>query len=156
MEDTKTCRFCGQNKLVSDFYLDRRDNSFSPSCKKCTIFKADAHAKANRDKRAAAHKRRLAARPDHMKEHKLKWRYGLNKGDYEKMLAAQNFKCAICGADETCLTPRGKPQRLHIDHCHTTKKVRGILCFTCNTAIGGLRDSPELARAAAEYLEKFQ
>lgn len=152
----KHCTGCNETKSLTDFYWRQDESRFSSPCKLCTIRKADAHAKANRARRAVAHKKRLAAKPDHMKEHKLKWRYGLNKGDYDKLLASQDFKCAICGTDETYLTPRGKPQRFHVDHCHGTKKVRGILCFTCNTGLGGFRDDPNLLKAAAKYLKQFQ
>jgi hypothetical protein len=41
----------------------------------------------------------------------------------------------------------------HVDHDHKTGRVRGVPCFTCNAAIGQLRDDPEIARRAAAYLE---
>ena len=53
--------------------------------------------------------------------------------------------CHICGDPLT--TP-------HVDHCHTTGLVRGILCNNCNTGIGMFRDNPELLRAAIDYLQR--
>lgn len=56
--------------------------------------------------------------------------------------------CAVCGVREE------KAQRqLSIDHCHETGKVRGVLCFACNTALGKLGDDPERIRALAAYVE---
>lgn len=50
--------------------------------------------------------------------------------------------CVICG----------RPAR-HIDHCHRTSKIRGLLCRQCNSALGLFQDRPDLLRRAAEYLE---
>ncbi len=74
-------------------------------------------------------------------------KYGILLDDYEKMLATQKGHCAIC--------PR-KPlkKRLNIDHNHKTGKVRGLLCFPCNYAVGMLGDSAQRAHALALYLEK--
>ena len=73
--------------------------------------------------------------------------YGLTKADYEAMLASQNYCCAIC-------TIEAWTQRtaLHVDHCHSTGRVRGLLCNECNTGLGKFRDSPSLLRKAAEYV----
>lgn len=62
------------------------------------------------------------------------------------MLAAQGGSCAIC--NQTCQT--GK--RLAVDHCHATKKIRGLLCQGCNTSLGKLKDSPATLVAAVNYL----
>ncbi len=74
-------------------------------------------------------------------------KFGLTDLDYNKLLAAQNGLCAICHK-------RPGKKRLAVDHCHKTGRVRGLLCTRCNIAIGCLMDSPDLARAAAEYLER--
>ena len=77
--------------------------------------------------------------------------YGITPDDYIQMLGNQNGECAICGSpDSGCI----KKERLHVDHCHTTGKVRGLLCTNCNQAIGKFKDSPELLRLAAMYIEK--
>lgn len=73
--------------------------------------------------------------------------YGLTRDEYQQLVKAQLSSCAICG------DYKENSFELHIDHCHKSGKVRALLCSRCNQAIGLLRDSPELARAAAEYLE---
>jgi hypothetical protein len=71
--------------------------------------------------------------------------YGLTVAEYDALLEAQGGGCAICGR------PPGR-KRLHVDHDHETDAIRGLLCSPCNRAIGLLRDDPEVARRAAEYL----
>lgn len=79
--------------------------------------------------------------------------YGLPVGTYDKMFVAQDGKCAICLQPETA-TRKGKRMVLAVDHDHTTGQVRQLLCYACNRGIGLLKDSPNLLRAAADYLEK--
>jgi hypothetical protein len=73
-------------------------------------------------------------------------RYGLTAEDYLAMHEEQNGLCAICGQ------PSSDGTRLAVDHDHETGKVRQLLCRSCNMALGFLRDSPETARRATEYL----
>ena len=82
------------------------------------------------------------------RRHFLKTRYGLTEEAYEKILAEQNGRCALCGTDK-CLTGRN----FAVDHDHTSGQVRALLCIKCNTGLGKFRDSPDLLRKAAEYLE---
>ncbi len=72
--------------------------------------------------------------------------YGLTLEEYEGMVAEQNGLCAICR--HVCSTG----QRLCVDHDHSTGRVRGLLCRSCNIAIGKLGDDPDLVRRALEYL----
>jgi hypothetical protein len=73
-------------------------------------------------------------------------KYGMNEESYTKFVAAHNNSCKICGAQP-------KPgKKLHIDHCHTTKKVRGLLCIKCNCGLGSFNDSEELLMKAIGYL----
>lgn len=63
--------------------------------------------------------------------------------EFEEMMAAQEGRCAICGA----------PDPRHLDHDRRTGWVRGILCFNCNGGLGQFRDSPELLAEAVMYLK---
>lgn len=76
-------------------------------------------------------------------------KFGITIEQYDAMFTAQKGVCAICSQ------PPGK-RRLAVDHCHTTKAVRGLLCVNCNTAIGNLNDDPELFRRAIAYLFFYQ
>lgn len=69
--------------------------------------------------------------------------YGLTEAERDEMVASQMGLCIICL----------KAPAAHVDHCHKTGKVRGVLCFNCNSAIGKLGDDPDAVRRAAAYLE---
>lgn len=73
--------------------------------------------------------------------------YGLSVAEFQAMEARQNGLCAICSG-----LPNGPGTRLHVDHCHETNKVRGLLCAKCNTAIGLLNEDAALFAAATHYL----
>jgi hypothetical protein len=66
------------------------------------------------------------------------------------MAAQQNQGCAICGCK--CSTY----SRLSVDHCHTTGKVRGLLCQKCNSAIGYMEDNTDRLLSAVNYLRKAE
>jgi hypothetical protein len=77
----------------------------------------------------------------------MKTRYGLAYEDYLAMLNGQDGVCAICHQHETY-----EGLDLSIDHDHSTGKVRGLLCQSCNTGLGKFRDSVELLERAKLYL----
>lgn len=73
-------------------------------------------------------------------------RYQITVERYHELLLRQGGVCAICGE-----APKvGK--RLHVDHCHDTRVVRGLLCGLCNRGLGMYRDQPSLLLKAASYL----
>jgi hypothetical protein len=82
--------------------------------------------------------RKLQSRADHLKR-----QYDLTEHEVEAMRDAQGGVCAIC---------RTAPA-VHVDHDHATGKVRGMLCFSCNAALGHFKDEPAVLRRAARYLE---
>jgi hypothetical protein len=73
-------------------------------------------------------------------------KYGLTRDDFMEMMASQWGRCAICCAELDWYA--------HIDHCHHSGRVRGLLCGTCNAGIGSLHDDPALLRQAIGYLER--
>lgn len=75
--------------------------------------------------------------------------YGIRQDEFDALLARQDGKCAVCGGG-----PNGPGTRLHIDHCHTSNRIRGLLCAKCNTAVGLLGDDPKRADALAAYLRR--
>lgn len=72
--------------------------------------------------------------------------YGLTMDQYEALLRVQGGSCAICKGP-----PKGKG-RFHVDHCHTTNVVRGLLCQTCNVLLGNAKDNVAVLDAAIAYL----
>jgi hypothetical protein len=85
----------------------------------------------------------------HYRRHHLKKKFGITPEDYEDMVAAQDGKCAICATADT-----SPDAWFCVDHDHTTGKVRGLLCRTCNTSIGQAGDDPARLRKAIAYLER--
>lgn len=85
--------------------------------------------------------------------YQLKSQYGLTLEDYNKMLLQQNAVCKICKKAETRKTRWGGISSLSVDHCHVTGKVRGLLCFVCNAALGAFNDDGLLLQRAVEYLK---
>jgi hypothetical protein len=75
--------------------------------------------------------------------------YGITLADYNDMLEAQDYKCAICRNEDEV-----EGRRLAIDHCHTSGKVRGLLCGKCNRGLGLFYDNQELLSNAIKYLTK--
>jgi hypothetical protein len=67
------------------------------------------------------------------------------------MLAEQGGVCAVCKAVPTI---RGR-NPFHVDHDHVTGKVRAILCYACNSALGLIRESKEIALSLASYIDEY-
>lgn len=133
---SKLCGKCGEVKLASFFHKDKKNKThgLSSYCKQCNKLKAKEHYSKDKDRK---------------NELRLRYRYGLEPGQYEEMLQKQNGVCAICSRAEA--TERNK--RLAVDHCHSTGRVRGLLCSHCNRAIGLLGDNRAILQAAITYLE---
>jgi hypothetical protein len=93
--------------------------------------------------------------PEKHKNMDLKKHFGITLDDYNLILEQQNNVCAICGKPEHIFNSRTqKTLSLSVDHCHTTGKIRGLLCSHCNHAIGKFNDDVELLQKAIEYLKK--
>lgn len=132
----KTCSKCFKRKPTEEFYLNPRYTSGRQSyCKACD----------------RAYKQRWKSTPHGnalQKASTRKLRTGCSADMWKAAWVIQNGLCGICSTplDTLSRTP-------HADHCHTTKRVRGILCNNCNQAIGYFKDNASRCRAAAEYLD---
>lgn len=82
------------------------------------------------------------------KNRALKNAFNLSLEEYNKILQEQDYKCAICGS----ITPKGKGS-FHVDHCHASGMIRGLLCHYCNVGLGNFRDNIELLDKAKKYLK---
>lgn len=130
------CCVCKERKEPSEFNGDRsRSCGKSSRCRPCDR------------ERARTWFRRKGRVSKHREWRKLLRQYGLDEAAYLLMLQAQGGGCAICRGD-------GGGRRLSVDHCHTTGRVRALLCQPCNLAIGSMRERPEIAESAAAYLRQ--
>lgn len=80
-------------------------------------------------------------------------KYGLTPATYEALLQSQRGVCAICGMPPRDLSV-SRHARLHVDHDHATGVVRGLLCMSCNRALGWFRDHAGLLASAIDYLKR--
>ena len=82
-------------------------------------------------------------------------RYGLPEDELVLLVEKQNCKCAICDKklNKNITDSKNKHADLCIDHCHTTNKVRGLLCRDCNLALGMFKDSVNNLTNAIKYLK---
>lgn len=80
-------------------------------------------------------------------------KYGITLDEYNALSLKQSHLCAICKKPETAVDSRLQVKRsLAVDHCHSTKAIRGLLCGKCNKALGLFGDSVEGVKAALAYL----
>ena len=96
-----------------------------------------------------ASKKRVDKKRDAKAKRKLLRRvrkYGLTLRKFFRMISDQCGRCKICGKK------LDMGRHTHIDHCHTTGKVRGILCRGCNLGLGNLKDSVDILEKAIQYL----
>lgn len=105
---------------------------------------------------------------DYMREHRkanprywrnivLRKHFKIGIEEYDRMVAAQGGVCAICKQPETMRNNgSGIVQELSVDHCHSTKRIRGLLCSACNTSLGKVNDDVEILKEMISYLEKHK
>ncbi len=75
-------------------------------------------------------------------------RYGLSQMEVENMNSSQAGRCGICAEDQSAT--------MHIDHCHATGKVRGLLCRKCNFLLGLAGDRIKILERAIAYLKSAE
>lgn len=147
----KLCSGCNESKDPSQFVSDKtKKDGLSTRCKECRR----RYYNDNREYFARKHAEWSRKNAEHVRVYLRNYtrqrRYGVSPEQVEQMLASQGGACAICRTTE----PGGHGNTWHVDHNHTTGDVRGVLCSTCNTALGQFRDSPEILLAAIRYLLK--
>ena len=139
----------------SDCGITIRVVTCSTRCENCRkeAFRAGKRAQYQKHKHkiAARHKKRYSDNPDKYRGYHYKHRYGITRDEVAAMHARQGRVCAICGK-EIPLTGASRTELAVVDHCHSTGKVRGLLCRPCNLLIGHAGDSTKILSAAIAYL----
>lgn len=153
----KTCSTCYIEKPVAEFGKQSvRPDGLEVACKQCMKARAISRYRnpEKRKKILETGARWRERNPDADADKTLRRKYGITLAQYDELFELQGGVCALCKKGET--TKRRKKgegrERLAVDHCHDTGRVRGLLCFKCNTAIGSLGDTEEDARKVVEYL----
>lgn len=100
----------------------------------------------NRERNNTTERRRARHRdPAKQRDAMLRQKYGLSLQAYDGMLAAQKGVCALC------LSPPVAGRVLHVDHCHKTRQIRGLLCCHCNWYLGRIDRDPALIDRLVAY-----
>lgn len=149
----KKCSKCKTEKDISEFNKDKNQSSgLQCRCKECAnAASRESYHKNPKDiKRSKAKKWRENAGKEYFAEKHLINTYGITLQQRNDLLVNQQHKCDICGVDEINAV-KGK---LVVDHCHTTGKVRSLLCHNCNTLIGHCKESEDTLLKAIQYLRK--
>lgn len=174
---SKTCTYCNETKSLDMFGKNKRSpDGYHSQCNPC---KAGKHRERRAAIRAAGgydiavtEKRCRSCKQTHPaseftidrtmaaglasyckscnSSRLVTHRYGLTPEAHQELYEQQDHSCAMCGTHES----EAPGAKLHVDHCHTTGDVRGLLCSNCNRAIGLLQDDPVVLRAGIEYLKQ--
>lgn len=134
-QPTKLCPSCKFEKPTTEFGI-RRNGYLRSYCKPCDNARYYQWRKANPE--AVKKAQRKAD---------LRLRHGISEELYNKLNTEQEGYCAICNQP-----PRRKS--LVVDHDHTTDSIRGLLCDTCNRALGLFHDDVVVLKRALSYLKK--
>lgn len=176
----KECRKCKRDLPLASFARDKdRRDGLQVHCRECVAEYSAAHYRRRREALGKPVRERVDVPPDHklcrtcgeVKPHsewhrnatasdglstrgkacraaegragRLKRQYGITAVERDELIASQGGVCCICSAALPA----------HVDHCHETGRVRGVLCFSCNAALGQFKDRPDVIRRAATYVE---
>jgi hypothetical protein len=126
----KKCRHCGTIKPLTEYAKHKgHKDGLNATCKPCRKAKYPA---TDKQKQKAY-------------ERQLKRLYGISIDDYNSMYEQQKGLCAGCYQHQT--------ERFCVDHCHETGKVRGLLCASCNKALGLIKDKTSTLVNLIHYLQ---
>ena len=171
--ETKVCSKCGISKPFSEFYIQRN------WCKSCMHLRNKKYyASRQEEARKLRRKYHLEHKEsenkygrewyannkergqttsltwyfdnlERAKANHLRHKFGITVDDYNKLLIAQDGKCAICGKSQIEFDVS-----FCVDHDHITGEIRGLLCGNCNKALGCFGDDLNTIKAACNYIEK--
>ena len=165
----KKCPKCNEEKELNfkNFYKSKQTKSgYKPYCKLCVNTDNKNYDKLNHkqliDRVMKSRNRCNESKARHVKasslwrennkeiykNNVLKKKYGITFIEFKEMFELQESKCKICYKELELLA-----KNTHVDHCHTTNKVRGILCGNCNTALGHVKDNIAVLESAIKYLK---
>jgi len=128
----KKCKDCLQEKSIEEFYTSKSNtDGLNNRCKLCYCAFRQPYQRA-------------ANNTNKNKDTKYRKNYGIGLEEVKELARLQNYLCLICG----------EKKKLYVDHSHKTFKVRGLLCYSCNIALGHFKDSTKVLLNAISYLER--
>jgi hypothetical protein len=145
MADLKICKKCRQEKpaTLEFFYVSSKGGNVCSPCKSCVSLRAKQWHKNHPQDVRKRKKQWFEKNKDWHRNYDLQRKYGISLKDWLRLHAKQKGACA------TCL----RVTNLHVDHCHTSGRVRGLLCRNCNMALGLVAENVETLLRQAQYLK---
>lgn len=151
---TKFCPRCRSYRPRRDYHKDRTASSgLGGWCKHCKLTAVRVYRTSARSQRIQMQWRQTHSSygSDWMRYKK----YGLTRSKFDALLKQQSNCCAIC-KNGFVIPRRHQPKTwVCVDHDHSTGKVRGLLCDSCNQGLHKFLDCPKYLRSAAKYLCRF-
>ena len=172
----RACTVCGEFAPWNSFCKENPTHARShktecATCRRIRMRKSSARWRlVNRERLYAERRVRDAANIVHIRKYKREyakvynrknpwkrrsWDYHTTIEHLANLWELQNHCCAICFRPLVEATDASRERAVHVDHDHTTGTVRGLLCYTCNAAIGMMKDSPELLENTKQYLIRW-
>jgi hypothetical protein len=153
--NTFVCSKCKVSKLASDFgKCKNKKNGLKSNCKDCANKSTRNSFNKNKEKHYKKHKEYIEQNKNEVTSYRRDWhfknKYNITLTELDDLRVKQNYSCKLCGKHELD-TPR---KSLCVDHCHKTNKVRGLLCESCNQALGLFYDNINTIEKAAKYLRE--
>lgn len=170
-----TCCTCKETKPLDQFYKNK--SSWSGRARRCSsCCRSDANARNatphGRDRKRAARRKYRVENPGYdawwnkelkekdperysrlLRNRNLQKKYGISAEEYDEKFKEIEGQCCIC--KKTFENPPKNPrEKIVVDHCHATGKIRGFICSHCNVGLGLFFDSPVALREAALYIER--
>lgn len=137
---SKYCCRCSQTKSKKDFHKDasRKDGHY-PYCKPC---------------RKEFCQNSYYDNPIRQRHRAVKYKYGISFKELRLKAQNQNYKCTICTKDFKKEFEDYNHKFIHVDHCHSSGKVRDLLCQDCNHLLGNAKDNTSILQNAINYLQR--
>lgn len=170
-KNKKVCTKCLVSKDVKQFNIDNtKFDKRHKNCKDCRKITISKYYLNNKNKCQIAtktwqnnninrYKQTTKLRNARKAPYKRNWyllnKYNISEADYLRFYKKQKGRCAICKDKENLgYKTTNTIRKLAVDHCHNTGKIRGLLCFHCNTSLGKFKDNIKLLKRAINYLQK--
>ena len=143
----KTCSKCG-DVLTRETAAKSGKQGLRKQCKPCWAAYMRSWTAKNPEKIAAQNRAYKQKYPEKYRDSRLRTLFGITAKDYDDLFSKQRGCCAVCGVHNDKLA-----RNLAVDHDHKTDEVRGLLCATCNGALGVVNDDISLLKSLINYLE---
>ena len=116
-------------------------------CKECyRKIEKEKYQKLDENEKKKRRQNNICNNFEYRQAYRLKTRFGLTTEEFSAMILKQNNKCKICECEMD--TPQ-------VDHNHSTGKIRALLCRSCNTSLGLLKEDPKVLYSMISYINDY-